>query len=264
MVRRRKPPSVTWRAFLKNHISDIVATDFFVLSTGRNQVLFVFLVLAHERRCVLHFNVTTSPTTEWTTQQIVIAPRSPWQNPFVERLIASIRRECLDHTIVLNERHLKRILADYFRYYHRWRTHPALEMDSPGGREVHSADRGRVAEVATARLSRSRLDRPAMPEPRLWRSESRRRRQPTMPSDQLAASPVLKKCISSPLAPARARGRDSWDGQAPALQAVGPVPDREGARHRDVHVDVVLADRGPVGNIGHHDVRDHTDDRIRQ
>ena len=151
MVRRRKPPSATWRAFLKNHIREIVAIDFFVVPTVRNQVLFVFLVLAHERRRVLHFNVTANPTAEWTAQQIVeafpwdeppsfllrdrdriygasfrrrvgslgfeevlIAARSPWQNPYVERLIGSIRRECLDHIIVLNERHLKRILADYF------------------------------------------------------------------------------------------------------------------------------------------------------
>jgi hypothetical protein len=124
MVRRRRPPSTTWRAFLKNHIRDIVATDFFVVPTVRNQILFVFLVLAHERRRILHFNVTAYPTAEWAAQQIVeafpwtdppkyllrdrdgiygmafrnrvtglgmkevlIAPQSPWQNPFVERLI---------------------------------------------------------------------------------------------------------------------------------------------------------------------------------
>jgi putative transposase len=185
MVRRRKPPSATWRAFLKNHVQEIVATDFFVVPTVRNQILFVFLVLAHERRRVLHFNVTAYPTAEWTAQQIVeafawtdppkyllrdrdgvygttfrkrvaglgfeevlIAAQSPWQNPFIERLIGSIRRECLDHTVVLGERHLKRILTDYFRYYHRWRTHQALEMDSPEGRETHSSARGRVAGVA--------------------------------------------------------------------------------------------------------------------
>jgi putative transposase len=184
MVFRRKPPSATWRAFLKNHVREIVATDFFVVPTVRNQILFVFLVLAHERRRVLHFNVTAFPTAEWTAQQIVevfprdsaprfllrdrdaiygeyfchrvmsmrieqvvIAARSPWQNPYVERLIGSIRRECLDHTIVLSERHLKRILADYFAYYHRWRTHQALEMDAPEGREVHPVDRDRVVEI---------------------------------------------------------------------------------------------------------------------
>ncbi len=184
MVRPRRPPSATWRAFLKNHIKDLVAVDFFVVPTVRNQVLFVFLILAHQRRRVLHFNVTANPTAEWTAQQIieafpwdeaplfllrdrdgiygeyfcrrvknmgieevVTAARSPWQNPFVERLIGSIRRECLDHTIVLGERHLKRILADYFAYYHRWRTHQSLEMDCPESRAVHAADRGLVVEV---------------------------------------------------------------------------------------------------------------------
>ncbi len=163
MVRPRRPLSATWRAFLKNHIKDIVAVDFFVVPTVHNQVLFVFLVLAHERRRVLHFNVTANPTAEWTAQQIVeafpwddgprfllrdrdhiyghhfsrrvermgieqvvIAAQSPWQNPFVERLVGSIRRECLDHVIVLNERHLRRTLTCYFEYYHRWRTHQGL------------------------------------------------------------------------------------------------------------------------------------------
>ena len=185
MARRPKPPSATWRAFLKNHLQEMVAIDFFVVPTVRNQVLFVFLVMAHDRRRVLHFNVTAHPTAEWTGQQIVeafpwvdppryllrdrdtiygakfrkrvgsmgveevlIAPRSPWQSPYVERLIGTIRRECLDHVIVFNERHLKRLLADYFDYYHRWRTHPSLEMDCPEPREAHSAGQGRVAEVA--------------------------------------------------------------------------------------------------------------------
>ena len=80
-------------------------------------------------------------------EKILIAPRSPWQNPFVARLVGSIRRECLDHTVVLSERHLTRILADYFAYYHRWRTHQALEMDSPAGRAVHPADHGPVVEA---------------------------------------------------------------------------------------------------------------------
>ncbi len=184
MVRCRKPSSSTWRTFLKNHIKEIVAVDFFVVPTVRNQVLFVFLVLAHHRRRVLHFNVTTHPTAEWTAQQIieaspwdeeprfllrdrdgiygeyfsrrvrnmgieqvVTAPRSPWQNPYVERLIGSIRRECLDHTIVLSERHLKRVLAHYFSYHHRWRCHQSLEMDCPVTRAVHPADRGRVIGI---------------------------------------------------------------------------------------------------------------------
>jgi transposase InsO family protein len=184
MVRHRKPPSPTWRAFLKNHVKDIVATDFFIVPTIRNQVLFAFVVFAHHRRRVLHFNVTTNPTARWTAQQIVatfpwgtppkyllrdrdkiyggalrkrvkgmgleevlIAPRSPWQNPYVERLIGSIRREVLDHVIVVNERHLKRLLKSYFAYYHRWRVHRALEMDGPEPREVQAAHRGQVVEI---------------------------------------------------------------------------------------------------------------------
>jgi putative transposase len=185
MVRHRKPPSQSWKGFLKNHIADIVAVDFFIVPTVRNQILFVFLILAHERRRVLHFNVTTNPTAEWTAQQIVnafpwdeapryllrdrdgiygvhfqgrvrnmgieqviTAPRSPWQNPYCERLIGSIRRECLDHVIVMNERHLRRILSRYVDYYHRYRVHQSLAMDCPAPRDVHSDDRGRVVEIA--------------------------------------------------------------------------------------------------------------------
>lgn len=185
MARRPKLPSATWRAFLKHHLQEIVAIDVFVVPTVRNQVLFVFLVLAHHRRRVLHFNVTAHPTAEWTGQQIVealpwlapprhllrdrdsiygtgfrkrvgnrgfeevrLAPRSPWQSPYVERLIGTIRRECFDHVIVVSDRHLKRLLADDFGYDHRWRTHQSLEMDCPEPREVQSAEQGRVAEVA--------------------------------------------------------------------------------------------------------------------
>jgi len=184
MIRRKRPPSPTWRAFLRNHVEDIAAVDFFIVPTVRNRVLFVFLVLAHERRRILHFNITTNPTAEWTAQQIVeafpwdeapryllrdhdgiygehfqrrvrnmgieqvvTAPRSPWQNPYVERLIGSIRRECLDHVIVMNERHLRRILTGYFSYYHKWRVHQSLEMDCPERRDVHALDRGRVVEI---------------------------------------------------------------------------------------------------------------------
>jgi transposase InsO family protein len=150
----------------------------------RNQILFVFLILAHERRRVLHYNVTANPTAAWTAQQIVeafpwddapryllrardriyrihfrrrvknmgttevvIAARSPWQNPYVERVIGSIRRECLDHTIVLNERHLRRVLPSYVRYYHRWRIHQSLEMHCPEPRAIQSLDPGRVTEI---------------------------------------------------------------------------------------------------------------------
>jgi transposase InsO family protein len=79
--------------------------------------------------------------------EVLIATRSPWQNPYVERIIGSIRRECLDPVIVINERHLRRTLSDYFRYHHSWRTHRSLGMDCPDIREVHRADRGRVIEI---------------------------------------------------------------------------------------------------------------------
>ena len=183
-VRSKQPPSPTWKTFLKNHVTDLVLIDFFVVPTVRFKVLFVLVVLAHHRRRVVHFNVTEHPTAQWTGQQIIeafpwdtapeyllrdrdavygsqfqrhvkslgieevlTAPRSPWQNAFVERVIGSIRRDCLDHVIVLNERHLKRILTSYFKYYHRWRTHLSLEMDSPQSRSVQPPALGKVVQL---------------------------------------------------------------------------------------------------------------------
>ena len=182
-VRFRKPPSPTWKAFLNTHVKDLVSIDFFVVPTVRFKVLFVFLILAHHRRRVVHFNVTEHPTAQWAAQQItevvpwdtaptyllrdrdaiygsqfqkrvqsmgieevLSAPRSPWQNAFVERVIGSIRRDCLDHVVVLNERHLKRILTCYFNYYHHWRTHLSLGMDSPESRSVQPPDLGKVVQ----------------------------------------------------------------------------------------------------------------------
>jgi putative transposase len=183
-VRPRKPPSPTWKTFLHNHVKDLVAMDFFVVPTVTYKVLFVLVILAHARRRVVHVNITEHPTAAWTAQQVidafpwdeppryllrdrdriygasfrqrvqhmgieevVIAPRSPWQNPYVERLIGSIRRECLDHVIVLHERHLRRLLTDYFRYYHDWRTHRALDMDCPVPRPVQRPEIGPIREV---------------------------------------------------------------------------------------------------------------------
>jgi len=183
-IRPRKPPSPTWRAFLDNHIRDIVAIDFFAVPTATFRILFTFVVLRHDRRHIVHFNVTAHPTAEWTAQQIVeafpfdkvprilicdrdgiygevfqkrvqnmgteevlITPRSPWQNPYCERLVGSIRRECLDHVIVLNERHLRRILRSYFDYYLNARTHLSLERNSPIEREVEPPCRGRIVAV---------------------------------------------------------------------------------------------------------------------
>ena len=159
----RKPPSQTWRTFLNNHVQQLVSTDFFVVPTVSFRVLYVFVVVAHHRRRLLHFNVTSNPTAEWTARQIteafpwdsapryllrdrdsvygvsfratvkalgirevLTAPRSPWQRAYVERLIGSIRRDCLDHLIVLNESSLRGTLKSYFDYYHGARTHLSL------------------------------------------------------------------------------------------------------------------------------------------
>ena len=184
MVRCRRPPSQTWRTFLDNHLRQLVAVDFFVVPTLTFRVLFVFVVLAHDRRRILHFNVTSHPTAEWTAQQmreafpwetaprfllrdrdgiygkafrdcvkamgveeVKTAPQSLWQNPFAERLIGSIRRECLDHVIVFNERSLKRILRSYVDYYHHCRTHLSLGKDAPATRQVQPPEIGRVIEM---------------------------------------------------------------------------------------------------------------------
>ncbi len=184
MPRRPKPPSQTWRTFLQNHVADLAAVDFFVVPTATFRILYVFVVLLHHRRRVVHFNVTETPTAAWTAQQIVeafpddsapryllrdrdgtygqefrqrvkgigivevlTAPRSPWQNAFAERLIGTIRRELLDHVIVLNQQHLRRRLRSYFRYYHGSRTHLALEKDAPEPRAVEPPEYGRVVAL---------------------------------------------------------------------------------------------------------------------
>jgi hypothetical protein len=181
MIRQRKPPSPGWRAFLDNHLKDLVSIDFFTVPTVTFRILFVFLVLSHGRRRIVHFNVTEHPSAEWTGRQLIeafpwdtaprylirdrdkiygrgftrrihalaikqvlIAPRSPWQTPYVERAIGSIRRECLDHVIVFNEGHLRRILLSYLRYYHRSRTHLALGKDAPEPRKVEPPDIGPI------------------------------------------------------------------------------------------------------------------------
>ena len=162
MPLRRKPPSQTWRAFLQNHTKDLVSIDFFVVPTATFRILYVFLVLEHERRRIVHFNVTDGPSAHWTGQdkiygadfvrrvramgieQVLTAPQSPWQNPYCERVIGTIRRDCLDHVIVLSEQHLRRILRKYLEYYHGSRTQLALGKDAPDHRKRESADRGKV------------------------------------------------------------------------------------------------------------------------
>lgn len=178
----KRPPSQTWKTFLQNHLGEIVAIDFFTVPTIRLRVLFVFLMIEHQRRRVLHFGITEHPTAEWTSQQVVeafserdamrylvrdrdsiyghefrrrvqslgireviTAPRSPWQNAYAERLIGSIRRECLDHVVILSKRHLRRLLKSYFAYYHQSRTHLALAKDAPESRTVMS--QGRIISI---------------------------------------------------------------------------------------------------------------------
>ena len=184
VCRQGKPPSQTWRTFLENHVPDIAAIDFFVVATASFRLLYCFIVLRHDRRRVIHFNATAHPTARWTAQQIVeafpydeaprflirdrdgiygkdfrlrvkhmsieavvISYRSPWQNPYCERVIGSIRRECLDHLIVLNEAHLRGILASYLEYYHQARTHLSLERNAPIPREVEPPQRGKVVAI---------------------------------------------------------------------------------------------------------------------
>jgi putative transposase len=178
-----RPPSQTWKTFLRNHLGQIVSVDFFTVPTIRLRVLFVFLVLEHRRREVLHFNVAEDPTSASVAQQMVeafadretprylirdrdgvygnevcrrlnsmrieevlTAAQSPWQNPYVERLIGSIRRACLNHFIILNARHLKRTLAAYLHYYHRSRPHLALGKQCPIERQVRK--QGAIVAVA--------------------------------------------------------------------------------------------------------------------
>ncbi len=141
--RRAKPPSQTWRSFLENHLTDIVAIDFFVVPTVTFRVLYVFLVMSRDRDKI--FGSTFVRRVEsMGIEEVVTAPGSPWQNPFCERLIGSIRRDCLDHVIVLNERHLLRVLRRYASYYHASRTHRSLDDDCPEPRPIEPADMGKV------------------------------------------------------------------------------------------------------------------------
>jgi len=184
MARRRKPPSQTCRTFLDNHLKTMVSVDFFVVPTIRFQILYVFLVLAHERRRILHFAITARPTAEWTAQQmreafpwdsapryllrdrdrifgqefvkqvkamgikqVLSAPRSPFQRAHVERVIGTVRRECLDHLIVFNERSLHRQLQAFVEYYHRSRVHLALSKDAPEPRPIQPPESGRIVST---------------------------------------------------------------------------------------------------------------------
>src|SRR5712664_2927316 len=167
MVKRRGPPSQGWRTFLRNHAPDIAAMDLFVVPTIGFKLLYGFVIVRLDRRDLVWINVTTNPTAEWVARQITeafpwdeaphylirdrdrivtrrlrsmgirdkpTAPASPWQNDFAERLIGSIRRECVDHIIVLGEMHLRRVLKSYADYYNSVRTHRSLNKDAPVSR----------------------------------------------------------------------------------------------------------------------------------
>jgi transposase InsO family protein len=181
---RGKPPSQTWRTFLINHASQLASVDFFTVPTATFRVLFVFVILSHDRRRLIHVNVTAHPTAAWTAQQlreawpwdsaprfvirdrdtiygsefqtaiaamgieeVLIAPRAPWQNPFVERVIGSLRHECVDHLIVLNERSLRCRLQQSLAYHHEWRTHLSLEKDAPVPRALQSPAAGTIVQL---------------------------------------------------------------------------------------------------------------------
>jgi putative transposase len=184
MLRRRRPPSQTWRTFLDNHVQSLVSVDFFTVPTIRFQILYVFLVLAHDRRRILHFAVTAHPTAAWTAHQlreafpwdtapryllrdrgrifgqefveqvkamgikpVLSAPRSPWQRAYIERVIGTIRRECLDHVIVFNQSSLSRHLQSFLDYYHRSRCHLSLAKETPEPRPVQPPEQGRVVSL---------------------------------------------------------------------------------------------------------------------
>ena len=181
MVRYPSPPSQAWRTFLTNHADCLASIDCFVVPTATFRLLFGFIVLHHERRRIVHFGVTANPAMAWVAQQIreaipwgtaprylrdgayeqsfrstvtamgvkevFTALRSPEQNPYVERLIGSVKLECLDHLIILNERHLRRILGTYLDYYHGSRTHLSLGKDTPDGRPVQPSGSGRVVSL---------------------------------------------------------------------------------------------------------------------
>jgi len=198
MPKRRKPPSQNWRSFLDNRIGELVSIDFFTVPTATFRVLFVLIVLAHDRRKIVHFNVTEHPTAAWTARQlvealydrksprylvrdrdgiyglmfqdqvksldieeVVTAPRSPWQSPYVERVIGTLRRECLDHVIVLGEAHLRRMIRRFLSYYHGARTHLALDKDAPEPRSVQAAEHGPVIEFPEVGALHRRYERRA-------------------------------------------------------------------------------------------------------
>ena len=186
---RSPEPAKRWMTFLNNHREAIAAMDFFTVPTLTFNILYCFFVIAHDRRRILHFKVTQHPASAWVIHQLReafpydsapgylifdgganfneevsntvksfgIEPkrtsfRSPWQNGVAERWVGSCRRELLDHVIVLNERHLKRLMNDYVRYYHEDRTHITLAKKTPSGRESATTSESHYRIVSTPRL----------------------------------------------------------------------------------------------------------------
>jgi len=184
MVRRRGVPSPTWRSFLRNHAEGIAAIDMFVVASASFRLLYVMIILGHARREIVRTAVTEHPTAAWLSRQVteafpwdtapryllrdrdasygsyfcsrveamgitevITAPRSPWQNAYAERVIGSIRRECLDHIVIFNERHLRRVLSSYVDYYQRTRTHLSLEKDCPDSRAIMPRRIGKVIAI---------------------------------------------------------------------------------------------------------------------
>lgn len=164
-----------WKTFLKNHSREIISIDFFTVATVNFKIVYVLIFLDHHRRKIIHFNVTSNPTSLWTSQQVkntfynrdtpkylirdrdsifgnyfndsinnfgikqlITSYRSPWQNGYCERVIGSIRRECLDHLIIINENHLRKVLYEYVNYFNKYRTHLGLNKDSPESRSIES------------------------------------------------------------------------------------------------------------------------------
>jgi transposase InsO family protein len=182
MAKGRRPPSQSWKTFLRNHAAGIAGMDFFIVPTIGFRLLYALVILRHDRRRIVSFGVTAHPTAEWIARQITeafpwndvprylirdrdaayghvvtrrlramgirdrpTAPRSPWQNGCVERLIGSIRRECTDHVVVFGEAHLRRLLNAYMAYYNEARTHLSLGKDAPNHRPFERF--GRVAAI---------------------------------------------------------------------------------------------------------------------
>jgi transposase InsO family protein len=198
IMRRRGTPSPTWRSFLRNQAAGIAAIDMFVVASASFRLLYVMIILAHHRRKIVRFDVTRYPTAGWLARQVtdafpwdtapryllrdndasyghdfrkqvdamgitevVSAARSPWQNAYVERVIGSIRRECLDYIVILNERHLRRVLSSYMDYYHHTRTHLSLDKDCPDPRPVTPRGSGRVVAIPQVNGLHHRYERRA-------------------------------------------------------------------------------------------------------